>query len=104
MEKLRAKVGVGIMGAKARGSSPVYIEIRLGIRQSKNADSIPITATEIKSRALTIDPVINWCPKYGATTAIATKILTCRDFATTLLQFIDIILSCSIFLIIYFFI
>ena len=49
----------GIIGAKAKGKRPVYMEIRLGIKHNKKADSTPIKLTEIKSRALTIDPVIN---------------------------------------------
>ena len=41
----------GIMGAKANGKRPVYIEIRLGIKHSRKADSNPKVETEIKSRA-----------------------------------------------------
>lgn len=65
----------GIMGAKANGKSPVYIEIKLGIRQSRKADSNPKVAAEIKRRALTMDPVISWFKKYGAATASATQTL-----------------------------
>jgi len=53
----------GIIGAKAKGKRPVYIEIKLGIKHKRKADSKPIVATEIKSRALTMDPVISWFPK-----------------------------------------
>ena len=49
----------GIIGTKANGRRPVYIEIKLGIRHKRKADSNPIVATEIKSKALTIGPVIS---------------------------------------------
>lgn len=49
----------GIIGAKANGNNPVYIEIKLGIKHNKKADSNPSVATEINNNALTIDPVIN---------------------------------------------
>jgi len=53
----------GIIGANVRGKRPVYIEIKLGIRHNKNADSNPKIEAEIKSSALTMDPVINWFKK-----------------------------------------
>jgi len=49
----------GITGAKANGKRPVKSEIKLGTRHKTIADSTPIIITEIKSRAFTIDPVIN---------------------------------------------
>jgi len=65
----------GIIGAMAIGKSPVYKEIKLGIRHNIKAVSTPVNITDIKSKALTIEPVINWLPKYGAKTAIETKML-----------------------------
>lgn len=49
----------GIIGAKANGKSPVYIEIRLGIKHKRKADSKPNVDAEINNSALTINPVIS---------------------------------------------
>lgn len=88
----------GIIGAKANGSSPVYIEIKLGIRHNRKADSMPIMLAEIKRRALTMDPVTSWFKKYGAATANATKILSWKAFTAINFKLIGITASFSFIL------
>jgi hypothetical protein len=47
----------GIIGAKARGRSPVYIEIRLGIKHNRKADSNPKVDAEINKSQKPVEKI-----------------------------------------------